>query len=281
LITCAKPGSGEPFFFCHGDYRDRGVYALRLANLIEQDFPIFLLNHYHYFHDSREGSLEDRARLYVPHLLSCQPTGRFRIGGYCIGGLLAWEIAHQLAAAGREVEFVVLVDSPTLNGRAGLRTTKKALVLIAHLSPKVIRERIEKNGMRVVWVLLRSRPIIWGAMRKLLRSVAINSSSIDKSRIPMRDEYRRLSNYIPEKLDTDLFCLVCDDSAMRMDFRPANWRHLARSVDIKVVPGDHYSCVKTFGGVVAAELQRIISARGSECHSQEKVTDFPTNDEKH
>src|SRR4029079_15627882 len=184
LITCAKTGGGQPLFFCHGDYRDRGVYALRLASLIEQDFPIFLLNHYYYFHESPEGSIEDMARLYVPHLLACHPTGPFRIGGYCMGGLLAWEIAHQLRTAGREIEFVVLIDSPSLNGLTTLRATKKALNLIATLSPKVIRNKIERSGMRAVWVVVRSRPIIWGAMKKLLRFVAANLPSQDKFSLP-------------------------------------------------------------------------------------------------
>lgn len=270
LITCAKTGNGEPLFFCHGDYRDRGVYALRLVNLIKQDFPVFLLNHHRYFHESPEGSLEDVAALYVPHLRSRQPTGRFRIGGYCVGGLLAWEIAHQLRAAGREVEFVVLVDSPSLNGRPALRVTKKALGLIARLSPKIIRKKIERSGMRVVWVIVRSRPIIWAAMRKLVRFIATSQLPQDKFRLSMRDEYRRVSNYIPKTLDTKLFCLVCDDNATKMDFRPSNWRHIARSVHIKVVPGDHYSCIKTFAGVVATDLQRIVSSRGSECQPQRK-----------
>jgi acyl-CoA synthetase (AMP-forming)/AMP-acid ligase II/thioesterase domain-containing protein/acyl carrier protein len=264
LITCAKTGRGEPFFFCHGDYRDRGIYALRLANLIEQDFPIFLLNHYQFFVKSREGSLEDMARLYVPHLLACQPSGRFRIGGYCSGGLLAWAIAHQLRAAGREVEFVILIDSPSLNGRPALRATKTALSLIARLSPKVIRKKIERNGMAAAWVAVRSRPIIWGAIRKLLSVVATSRSSRDKFLLATRDEYRRLSNYIPRKLDTELIWLLSDDNAMRMDFRPSNWRSLASSVHVKVIPGDHLSCVQAFAGVVATELQKIVTAREPE-----------------
>src|SRR5262249_43977019 len=143
---------------------------------------------------------------------------------------------------------------------AALRVTKKALGLVARLSPKMIRKKIECSGMRAVWVIVRSRPIVLAALGKLVRFVATSRHSQDKFRLSMRDEYRRVSNYIPKKLDTELFCLVCDESATRMDFRPSNWRRVARSVHTKVVPGDHYSCVKTFAGVVATELQRIVSS---------------------
>jgi hypothetical protein len=51
---------------------------------------------------------------------------------------------------------------------------------------------------------------------------------------------------------------------MRMDFRPSNWRSLASSVHVKVIPGDHLSCVQAFAGVVATELQKIVTAREPE-----------------
>jgi thioesterase domain-containing protein len=228
--------------------------------LIEQDVPIFLLNHYRDFLESSQGSLEEMARLYVPHLLARRPAGRFRIGGYCIGGLLAWEIARQLRTAGRDVEFVALVDAASLNGHAGLRAIKRVFSALSQLSPKGVREKIERNGMWAVWVALRSRPAVWGALKKLARFLAIRRSSENGARPPRWDEYRRLSNYVPERLDTELLAVVCTDNATRLDFQPSNWRRLARSVHAKVVPGNHHSCVTTHAGVVAAELQTIISA---------------------
>jgi acyl-CoA synthetase (AMP-forming)/AMP-acid ligase II/thioesterase domain-containing protein len=260
LIVCAKNGSGAPFFFCHGDYRDGGIYAYRLADLIEQNVPIFLLNHYRDFLESSQRSLEEMARLYVPNLIACQPAGRFRVGGYCIGGLLAWEIARQLRAAGRDVEFVVLVDSPSLNGRADLRAIKRVFGALSRVFPKGIREKIERNGMWAVWVALRSRPAVWAALRKLARFLAVRRSSENEACPPRWDEYRRLSNYVPESLDAELFALVCADNATRLDFQSSNWRRLAPSVHVKVVPGNHHSCVTTHAGVVAAELQSILSA---------------------
>ena len=51
---------------------------------------------------SSELVIEDMAHVYIPLLLTAQPRGQFRLGGYCNGGLLAWEIAHRLHHAGRE-----------------------------------------------------------------------------------------------------------------------------------------------------------------------------------
>jgi acyl-CoA synthetase (AMP-forming)/AMP-acid ligase II/thioesterase domain-containing protein/acyl carrier protein len=261
LVTCAKKGGGPPFFFCHGDYVARGIYALKLADLIEHDASVFLINHQRSLGEA-PATIEEMARQYVPYLLSAQPAGQFRIGGYCIGGILAWEIAHQLRQIGREVEFVVLIESPSLNGRAALRSTKTFLGFASRIVPQIIRKKIQRSGMRAIWILLRSRPIIVGTMRKWLNYVP--SNRVVKNEAYRRDDYCKVSNYIPAVIDTELYCLLCDANAKRMDYRPAPWRHYARTVHAKMIPGDHNSCVTTFAVVVANELQRIFSGRRSQ-----------------
>jgi thioesterase domain-containing protein len=251
LVTCAKNGSGTPFFFCHGVRQ--GIYALRLIDLIEHDAPIFLINHHRNLAEA-PATVESLASLCVQHLLSACPASQFRIGGYCIGGLLAWEIAYQLKRIGREVEFVVMIDTPSLNGRPALRAAKVFLGLVSPFFPKRIREKLQRSGMRVIWVVLRSRPI--RTMRKFLNYVS--SDRIGKNEAWWADS-RKVSNYIPATIDTELYCLLCDANAKRMDYRPALWQHYARTVHTKIIPGDHHSCVTTFAGVVASELRRIFS----------------------
>jgi len=162
----------------------------------------------------------------------------------------------------------VLIESPSLNGRKPLRAAKTALRLASHLSPKRVGEKIELYGMWAIWVWARSRPVALGVMRKLLR-YASPDSPYKSAHFPLRrDEYRRVVNYIPENLDTDVYCFVCDKNAARIDYEPSSWRPLARTVHDKQVPGDHNTCVTTFAGVVANELQKIISSRDSKPRMQ-------------
>ena len=100
LVTKAKDGAGTPFFFCHGDFATRGFYALKLAALLDPDQPVYLIHPVRDPDETTELVIEDMARLYVSRLLELHPRGNFRLGGYCNGGLLAWEIAHQLARFG-------------------------------------------------------------------------------------------------------------------------------------------------------------------------------------
>ena len=78
------------------------------------------------------------------------------------------------------------------------------------------------------------------------------------------DRYRSLSNYLPPFIDTELFCLVCDENAMRMDYSPSAWTNLSRVVHFKRIPGGHFTCIFTFAGELANELGEIFSARHSD-----------------
>jgi thioesterase domain-containing protein len=99
------------------------------------------------------------AHVYIPLLLTAQPRGQFRLGGYCNGGLLAWEIAHRLHHAGREVESVTLINTFSLNARPLLRGFNRLLCgLTPFVQPSTSRSRVGRSLMSALWKLGRSRP---------------------------------------------------------------------------------------------------------------------------
>jgi aspartate racemase len=56
--------------------------------------------------------IEDRAAYYLSVMRSVQPVGPYFLGGRCMGGLVAFEIAHQLLAQGQAVALLALFDTP-------------------------------------------------------------------------------------------------------------------------------------------------------------------------
>ncbi|MET0401564.1 MAG: amino acid adenylation domain-containing protein, partial [Cystobacter sp.] len=56
--------------------------------------------------------IEDMAALYVAALREAQPEGPYRLGGWSMGGLIAFEMARQLTRAGAEVSLLALIDAP-------------------------------------------------------------------------------------------------------------------------------------------------------------------------
>jgi oxalate---CoA ligase len=231
ILTCAKKGSGTPLFFCHGDFKTRGLWALKLFGMIKSDQPVVLIKQ-----DSDPDpnlTIEDIARSRLPHLLAAQPVGPVRIGGFCNGSLIAWELAHQLERLGRRVERVVLIDAISINARPILRMIVRLTRLIAAVAPKEISEKFRFEAMDGVWrILKRSR--YFGPYR------------------------RAMSNYLPPRLNSDLFILICEERRDRRSLASSPWYYLASNVQTRYISGSHTSCITTHARELASVLDAVL-----------------------
>jgi thioesterase domain-containing protein len=54
----------------------------------------------------------DMAADYLNEIRTAQPEGPYILGGWCMGGYIALEMAHLLKAAGEEVALLALIDTP-------------------------------------------------------------------------------------------------------------------------------------------------------------------------
>lgn len=73
--------------------------------------------------------VEDMAAYYISEILAFQPRGPYVLAGRCFGGLVAFEMARQLVAGGREVPLIVLLDSSQPPPRVTLRSYARRLLL--------------------------------------------------------------------------------------------------------------------------------------------------------
>lgn len=292
-ITKIKLGNGIPFFYCHGDFGTYGFYALKFAELIETDQPIYLVHPPRYV--DQNFSIEEMAERYVRHLLELHPDGRVQLGGHCNGGLLAWEIANQLERAGKEVESVTLIDVLSLNSRALFRTTSSLLRSISKAVFRTRAEYLRRNGMAEFWNAARLEdlhvplkrnqrrlwpkvidPAIWRVRARVARqlvAILVRPAHKDSSHaitLPMPalgQSYRRdrryfqaMSNYIPKKLRCNLNVIVCEENADAFCFAPTVWNHLARGVRRATVPGEHLTCITVHVQTLAQMLSKFLGS---------------------
>ncbi|TGD65707.1 SDR family NAD(P)-dependent oxidoreductase [Tabrizicola sp. WMC-M-20] len=107
-----EDGTKTPFFLVAGMFGN--VLNLRhLAQLLGGDRPFYGLQARGLYGDARpHDDFADAARDYIAEMRQVQPHGPYLLGGFSGGGLIAWEIARQLEAAGEQVPLVVLLDTP-------------------------------------------------------------------------------------------------------------------------------------------------------------------------
>ena len=117
IVPMREDGS-MPAFFC--------VHAMNgtidgfqdLAEHLGPDQPFYAIRSP--FLDGEMMSLytmRDLARYYVDEMRKVQPDGPYYIGGYSMGGRIAFAMAHYLKSLGQEVGLLVLLDSRSYIGR--------------------------------------------------------------------------------------------------------------------------------------------------------------------
>ncbi|MEP7010524.1 MAG: amino acid adenylation domain-containing protein [Acidobacteriota bacterium] len=108
LVGLSTGGSRRPFFFVHPV--GGGVFCYtELARALGPDQPVYGLQSPE-GDDEATATLEEMAARYLAALRAVQPEGPYRLGGWSMGGVVAYEIARQLVARGEAVEQLAVLD---------------------------------------------------------------------------------------------------------------------------------------------------------------------------
>ena len=109
LVAAIQPRGSRPRLF----WIDGGPMFLPLSRALGSDQPFLgvTLNPAELREVGPGPDLETIARHLVRTLRTLQPDGPYLLGGYCAGGVLAYEVASQLVAAGQTVPLLCLIDA--------------------------------------------------------------------------------------------------------------------------------------------------------------------------
>jgi len=130
LLPIQAQGSRAPLFCVHGGpgnvlfYRD-------LARHLGTDYPFYGLQSLGL--DGKRSYLtrvEDMAAYYLNELRSLQPAGPYYLGGYCMGGAVAYEMAQRLIQDGQTIGALILFDTYNHNGISQPRSFRERLAYV-------------------------------------------------------------------------------------------------------------------------------------------------------
>jgi amino acid adenylation domain-containing protein len=111
LVAIQPYGSKRPFFCVHA----HGGNVLNfndLARHLGLDQPFYGLQAQGLDGSApKHTSIEEMASAYIKEIRAVQPQGPYFLGGYCFGGKVAFEMAHQLRAQGQEVSLLAMIDA--------------------------------------------------------------------------------------------------------------------------------------------------------------------------
>lgn len=110
IVRIQPGGSRLPFFCVHGFGGGVLGYA-DLAHLLGPDQPFFGLQATGLDGQSAPDiTIEAMATRYIAAMRTVQPNGPYCLGGYCFGGVVAFEMARQLSAQGESIALLAVME---------------------------------------------------------------------------------------------------------------------------------------------------------------------------
>jgi amino acid adenylation domain-containing protein len=173
LVTLQPHGFRPPLFLVPGADGNALHYA-DFARVMGSDQPVHMLQPVGFEGSRPLDQVEGIAKHFVSEIRKIQPRGPHRLAGFCVGGIVAFEMAQQLIASGEEPPLLALIE-----------TWHPQSVPLERSAPAMLRP----------WIFLaQGVGRHWGAMRRLPPREAFRylqrSGAIVKEMILRRDVYR-------------------------------------------------------------------------------------------
>ena len=175
-----------------------------------------------------------------------QPSGPYHLGGMCAGGVVAYEMARQLALAGESTGLLALVDTPghfSLQAKADVHW-RRLVRAARHVRDHLLGALRAPRGTRLAFLS--------GRLRRMARRAAglpVAALNARKDR-PVDQGYwmswnaaymRSMAAYRPKPFDGRLvFLMAADEYAWGWSDTRLKWRRFARrGVAVHTFPGNH------------------------------------------
>jgi acyl transferase domain-containing protein/thioesterase domain-containing protein len=161
LVAIQPSGTKPPFFLVHGAGGNVLIYR-DLARRLGPDQPVYGLQSRGL--DGRQAvleSIEEMASHYLQEILTSWKEGPYLLGGYCLGGSVALEMAQQLHRRGKDVAFLALMETYNFSRIRNFRSFKKLYYYM---------QKIEFHGRNFLLLEYRDKIKFLNEKMKIVRS---------------------------------------------------------------------------------------------------------------
>jgi thioesterase domain-containing protein len=181
---------------------------------------------------------------YLAEIRKAFPEGPYHLAGYSSGGLIAFEIARRLEAAGEPPASLTLIDTQTHARQWPLDVWLNLLATRARHHLAVMRRQGLKEAARYAMAHTLS------LHRHILRRFATGSAVQQPSRrMPAALQAvfaatsEAIARYRPGRYRGEIFLILPEKADPHMASPARIWRDHCGSLRATVVPGDHFTMV--------------------------------------
>jgi len=222
--------------------------------------------------------VEEMAKHYLEEIRAVQPTGPYRLLGWSLGGILAFEMAHQLHDRGEQVALIALLDTGIHNPadfpkeEEEVDDAYKLLGAIGELRPELLEHlRTLAPDAQLEYV------VDWGhrsnalppdfGLTQVRHLFNIYKSTVHAAR-----------NYVPKVYPGQVTLFRAEEGLAK---NPGSLLHgwdnyAAGGVDVHVVPGSHFDIAyRPHVGVLCEQLNLVLEKLEAQNYSQVMASNIP------
>jgi amino acid adenylation domain-containing protein len=247
-----RPGGNKPPFFLvaggFGGEAELLVYA-KLARYLDRQQPLYGLRARGVDELAEpHQTVELMAAEHVREICTIQPHGPYFIGGSCVGGVVALEVAQQLRAHGEPIGLLVLVDTQFPTWQAMLRNRLHNLWCDQVLP---FLRRCSASGREFRAAIRESTQLLFAPTRE---------QKIGRQKVRIGRKYlRHILRYKPRPYPGPVTLIMCEKPTRREPGRV--WHDLAGGgLEILHVPGDHFTHLREHVQATAARIGACLDA---------------------
>ena len=250
LLVALKPEGNRAPFFCVHPVGGNVLCYLDLARHLPPDQPLYALQ----MPAPEEGSgallppsIEQMAARYVEELRRLQPQGPYLLGGWSMGGLIAFEMARLLARAGDQPDLVALIDTLPPAGESPGPLPEEELELMVSFATDLARVlgrevRISPEDLQPLTTEERLSHVV-----ELGRAAGLLSEDVGFPQVVLLFEmfstnFWASRSYNPGPYPGRLALWLSEQTlSMASPNLLTTWNRLAPEVEMSVLAGDHYT----------------------------------------
>ncbi len=281
ILKVNESGSQTPFFYLHGDLFGGGFYSSKLSRALGPDRPFYVLPPFDVRHCSKAPSAEEMAAAHLQTLRSVCPRGPYIVGGFCLGGIVAYELAQRIVASSERVEMLLLIDASPED---------KALRAARGLCQSLGRwfgwdEEQQLNYFRRCWLrreqfflwwkndartraqllvrqVVQALGKVWDRFRPKLQNVN-GALAVVPSAARHRDVLATFlwsaAGYRAKEYRGQMVALISEDLLDRGDHLEDAWKKLAPKATVRPLKGSHLECITAHVDNLAQTIDGILS----------------------
>jgi len=204
-----------------------------------------------YFGEDFMPSVEEIAADNIRELKKVQPHGPYIIGGECIGGIVAYEMAQQLTAAGDRVKKLILMDTYKTNAKEEFKfkmsTQKKRFIDFFRQSARELKNKFKGESFSD----------FFSSYRKVFFPLSQKDRTFRRLFLGSKIYSYIIISYRPKPIDVNTLLVI--NSQWNQAYPTLGWdSHDFSRIDIRVVPGDHNTKLSTYGSETGAIIREAI-----------------------